>query len=962
MLSAGPTETWNDLNGTLGITEFNSVAQSPNDFNVALGGSTNNGTELLNSGTQSWTETDNNKANAFNRSFVGDFNGGQIQYDPLNPKNPTALAAFQVVYGTATNGQLANTFAGAPPVPVTYGSIAKGATIESDLVESIDGGVTWTVVTGYRGPTDSLRSPQADLPFQIDSINPNRIVAGGSLPGGSLWESLDEGTSFASLNSPLANVSALALSTYQGNFVADPGFPLIFDKGTDTNDPDTIYIASSRISAFGAPVSTLFMTKNHGQTWLERGPVGAISTFDGVIQQIVVDGSNRDTAYVVISSNNIQNTGSPYPAGSGSSHVWRTTDAGQHWIDITTPVAGSPLPFLPVYSLVVDPRHDPGVTGTVYVGTDNGVYVAPGGAAVPSFNGWTRFGANMPDVQVHDLRLDQSTNSLVAGTYGRSMFQLFLPNFIPPGAPSKGLAVDAGPVTVTTVTAGATSVDDLLTFTQAAGTITLSYNGVPNGAQPSFAYSATTTAPALQAYLAAVPGLGAPGAVLVSGPTHGPFKIHLAPPTLAYGALHAVSGSSIWTGPVQLAGPTVISANGSQALQNGVATAQLNISGIVSDQTLGADYRLTKVGNGNVTLSGNNVYGGITDVAQGILIAQNTNALGAAGPSPDPISYTVVELGAVLDVASDVAKETIHLIGNGILFDNHFTGAIDNVSNNNTFTGTLVLDTPTTIGVNSNSSLTIGPKTPLQGSGTIIDGTGSSWTKELTGTLFLTGASTYSGTATVFQGVVAVQNDNALGATTGGTIIDDGAQLQIQSYDIVNFKTPAGQAKLAYNGTALPLFSFTATTDSATFKAFLVNNVPSLGGNITVNGSPGGPFTVFFQNGGDPDLLTALAGSGALVAEQAVVVDGENLTLSGTGIFGTGALLSTGANNGWTFNPSTSSGKITLSGNAVPLLPAPMCRPLKVCRRETSPSLFRTRAIRLRSTPPLARPPATIFC
>ena len=39
------------------------------------------------------------------------------------------------------------------------------------------------------------------------------------------------------------------------------------------------------------------------------------------------------------------------------------------------------------------------------------------------------------------------------------------------------------------------------------------------------------------------------------------------------GALNAVSGTSVWTGPVILAGPTTVSANGTQAIQNGPSEA-----------------------------------------------------------------------------------------------------------------------------------------------------------------------------------------------------------------------------------------------------------------------------------------------------------------------------------------------------------------------------------------------------
>ncbi len=206
---------------------------------------------------------------------------------------------------------------------------------------------------------------------------------------------------------------------------------------------------------------------------------------------------------------------------------------------------------------------------------------------------------------------------------------------------------------------------------------------------------------------------------------------------------------------------------------------QLNIIGVIQDPAGATVFgKLTKIGQGNVTLSGSNTYAGVTEINQGILIAQNPNALGAAGATSD----TLVDAGTALDLASDLALETIHLQGNGVLFNGHNTGALQNVSNNNTFTGTLVLDSSTTIGVNSASTLNIGVKSGLPGIGTIIDGSAPNFslTKELTGTLVLSGANSYTGATLVNQGVLQIQNSQALGGTANGTSVLDGAQLQLQ--------------------------------------------------------------------------------------------------------------------------------------------------------------------------------------
>ena len=60
-------------------------------------------------------------------------------------------------------------------------------------------------------------------------------------------------------------------------------------------------------------------------------------------------------------------------------------------------------------------------------------------------------------------------------------------------------------------------------------------------------------------------------------------------------------------------------------------------------------------------------------------------------------------------------------------------------------------------------------------------GTPSTLTKELTGTLILNTANTYTGTTYVYQGALQVQQAQGLGGNTNGTEVKDGGQLQLQT-------------------------------------------------------------------------------------------------------------------------------------------------------------------------------------
>src|SRR5207249_2283648 len=153
------------------------------------------------------------------------------------------------------------------------------------------------------------------FPFVVDSINTSRLLVGGLFPGIALQESIDRGNTWVNLQAPqFYSVTALGAATYQGSFAADSAFPAVIDKGANTYDPDTIYISDG---------FSLNVTKNHGLTWVDRTAGLPFSLF---IQTIVVDPRNRDTAYVV-------NSNAPGIAGG---RVFKTTDAGQTWIDITS--------------------------------------------------------------------------------------------------------------------------------------------------------------------------------------------------------------------------------------------------------------------------------------------------------------------------------------------------------------------------------------------------------------------------------------------------------------------------------------------------------------------------------------------------------------------------------------------------------------------------------------------------
>jgi hypothetical protein len=154
----------------------------------------------------------------------------------------------------------------------------------------------------------------------------------------------------------------------------------------------------------------------------------------GATNSLAIDPSDATggTAYAVVNS-----------FTGGGSHVFKTTNFGATWADIS----GS-LPDTPVSSVAVSPDGK-----TVYAGTDVGVYSASSRGGT-----WTPFGTGLPNVEVRDLQYVAAKNLLVAGTYGRGAWSVATNPIPPTPAP----VVTTNPISQT-VTAGQTAI-----FTAAA--------------------------------------------------------------------------------------------------------------------------------------------------------------------------------------------------------------------------------------------------------------------------------------------------------------------------------------------------------------------------------------------------------------------------------------------------------------------------------------------------------------
>jgi hypothetical protein len=151
-------------------------------------------------------------------------------------------------------------------------------------------------------------------------------------------------------------------------------------------DPDVIYV--------GTDDSNVWVTTNGGSVWTDISS----ALPNRWVTRVAVDPLQPGTACVTFS-------GLRWDENIG--YVYRTSDYGSTWNDIT-----GNLPAAPVNALVVDPDEP----ARLFVGSDVGCFYTEdyGGT-------WGILGTGLPAVPVYDLKLHNPTRTLVAGTHGRSM-------------------------------------------------------------------------------------------------------------------------------------------------------------------------------------------------------------------------------------------------------------------------------------------------------------------------------------------------------------------------------------------------------------------------------------------------------------------------------------------------------------------------------------------------------------
>jgi photosystem II stability/assembly factor-like uncharacterized protein len=320
-----------------------------------------------------------------------------------------------------------------------------------------DGGVWYTEDQGDSWEAlDDLANTQF-YRIEIDYLNPSRIYGGsqdnGTIvsPTGSMddWHMIQNGDGGPVIvdytNSDIVYVTWFGFPIYKSTNGGasfrevmngiDPGDDVnleVVPFEMDANDPRVLYYGTDRVyktvdaAEYWQPISpnlcggwsfltaiglaasdsqVVYAGGANGELWVTTNGGGDWQqSFTPVfrwVTRLAVDPDDAAIAYVTLSGYETAAITTP--------HIYRTADFGRTWTDIS-----GNLPDAPVNDVIIDPFHQ----GRLYVGTDVGVFKTNDLGAH-----WTAYGSGMPINVVTDLDYHPPTRTLVAGTYGRSIFK-----------------------------------------------------------------------------------------------------------------------------------------------------------------------------------------------------------------------------------------------------------------------------------------------------------------------------------------------------------------------------------------------------------------------------------------------------------------------------------------------------------------------------------------------------------
>ena len=389
-----------DLNSGLGsLAEVVSFAQHPTDPATLLAGLGANGTAATGAAAT---------ASAWPQIAAGE--GGTVAIDQAIPQNWYVSTEAGVSIRTCGNGNAcaAANFTGSPTIG--YAQVASDASL-IDPPFLLDPALTTDVLIGtcrvWRGLADST----------------------SAWPGSNNISSAFDGSHNTSCGTTNAMVRSLAAGGPASGAVAaqDAGSTVLYAGLAGSLDGGANFGGHLFANYAAATAGGSSTWTDVAKSTVSNVTGGAFNPGGFDISSVVADphDATGKTVYATVMGF----------AGNGinAAHVYRSTDGGAHWTNIS-----SNLPNVPANAVLVDPND----ANTLYAAMDAGVYETTAVASCTTSNCWSLYGTSLPNSPVVALAAavgmstgDGRTGELRAATYGRGIWQIPLLTAAAPAAP-----------------------------------------------------------------------------------------------------------------------------------------------------------------------------------------------------------------------------------------------------------------------------------------------------------------------------------------------------------------------------------------------------------------------------------------------------------------------------------------------------------------------------------------------
>ena len=460
-------DTWEELTngiptgnnvGRIGLT----IAKSNPDVLYAVYDMPNTEVNVYktNDGGDTWNQTNDNTLDGMNSSFGWYF--GQIRVDPVNENRVYVLGVD--MYRSDNGGNSWNHIAGYfnfNEIHVDHHAMFIDENT-GRIFEGNDGGLYISDNYGEDWQKLNKLGITQFYDIEIDYLMPHRLYGGTqdnntvrTLTGATgSWQAILGGDGFYSLVDYTNNDNIYAESQNGGlHKSTDGGWDFDYIAGQMDNDrinwsaplimhpedPDILYFGTHRV----------WKTTNGGWNWtpvsgdLTQGSSGSFHTLttlaiSSLNPAIVLAGSADGRVHISTTNglvwndvseglpvrwitrvetdpfdeNTIYATVSGFRWDEAQPHVFKSTDLGENW----TNISGN-LPDLPVNNIKLDPENE----GYIFAGTDAGVYYTEDGGEY-----WENIMSNLPNVPVTAMKIHNPTRKLVIGTYGISAYSINL--------------------------------------------------------------------------------------------------------------------------------------------------------------------------------------------------------------------------------------------------------------------------------------------------------------------------------------------------------------------------------------------------------------------------------------------------------------------------------------------------------------------------------------------------------